>query len=296
MESSIIITDISWERIFLTINFKVCKKPFKVEYHQIGLYNRNLNKFIVLTPEVIDKKNDEFAFTINITAIDNREFLANGDWRIGYFEDEFFVNALVDYDLAYRFPDLSRIFRYGKGKIYAYTVNFDLTSKNDDIYFLMRSYFMKKNEKWLKRNYFEEGKYTHQIMNRLMFKYKTILLNFAYKFFSIFYPKTGKNVLFMSETNPFINGNLEALDNKMKELKWDKEYNVSYSFRRAVGNNKSIFSWLKIINKIAKQDYIFLDNYAPLFNFINVNKKTTLIQLWHAGGGFKAVGLQGSPQ
>lgn len=52
----------------------------------------------------------------------------------------------------------------------------------------------------------------------------------------------------------------------------------------------SAFSWAKLIFKIAQQDYIFVDDYVPVFGFLNLRKKTKLIQVWHAGVGFKSVG------
>jgi CDP-ribitol ribitolphosphotransferase len=41
---------------------------------------------------------------------------------------------------------------------------------------------------------------------------------------------------------------------------------------------------------IAKADYIFVDDYVPIFKTITPRKETKLIQLWHAGVGFKSVG------
>ena len=48
--------------------------------------------------------------------------------------------------------------------------------------------------------------------------------------------------------------------------------------------------WIKLIWTISKQSFVFIDDYSPLFKFINLDKKTKLIQVWHAGVGFKSVG------
>ena len=45
-----------------------------------------------------------------------------------------------------------------------------------------------------------------------------------------------------------------------------------------------------MVTKIAMQDVIFVDDYAPVFGFFRLGKKTKLIQVWHAGEGFKSVG------
>ncbi len=296
----VIIRDIYWERIFLHIVVEPIKKGLKIENLDFGFYNKNLDKFIKVDP--FKREDGKYEIELNVTCVSNRTFLPNGVWRLGFFEDEEFCPTLIDEDVAYRYDELSKIFRYGKGNQYAYTVDFDISAIEDSglMIFTFRSYFMKKNMRWEKRHYLEEGISTHHVIKRLMFKFKTMGINCFYKLFCLIHPKNGKNIMFMSETKSYISGNLDALDKKAKELGLDKEYNISYSFRRAVGNNQSSFSWLKLIYKISKQDYIFVDDYAPIFNFLNISKKTTLVQLWHAGAGFKAVGYcrfgkKGSP-
>ena len=56
--------------------------------------------------------------------------------------------------------------------------------------------------------------------------------------------------------------------------------NVVYTF----------FKWIGLLWKISKQEFIFVDDYSPIYKFINLSKKTKLIQVWHAGVGFKSVG------
>jgi len=277
--NEIIITKIEWERIFLRIyiNFSNGK--------QFGLFNDKKNRFIPIVPVT------ETCFEINTTCVFDRKFLDNGDWKFGYFKDEVFIPSLVSEEVAYQYDTLSRIFRYGKGRQYAYTVDFDVIPNEEDskLYFVLRSYFVKANTSWKKRKYIEEGIYTHSLIKKCIFGLKCIVINLIYRFFCLFSRKKGKNILLMSETKPFINGNLLALDNKLKESKLN-EYHITYSFRKTIGNNQSILNWIKVLAKLSKQDYVFIDDFAPIFNYLNLSKKTKLIQLWHAGAGFKAVG------
>ena len=92
------------------------------------------------------------------------------------------------------------------------------------------------------------------------------------------------------ETKDYLWGNLKAIDDRLHDRGLDKKFNISYSFRKAVGTHMSALSWAKLIFMIAKQDYIFVDDYVPVFGFLNLRKKTKLIQVWHAGVGFKSVG------
>lgn len=68
---------------------------------------------------------------------------------------------------------------------------------------------------------------------------------------------------------------------------------MTYSYRSSAGRHqgiKDIWSWIKTVTKIAAQDVIFVDDYAPVFGFFRLGKRTKLIQVWHAGEGFKSVG------
>jgi CDP-ribitol ribitolphosphotransferase len=77
----------------------------------------------------------------------------------------------------------------------------------------------------------------------------------------------------------------------MLERGLNKEFTIQLSLRESIGKNNSLMSWIKVIRKAAKTEYIILDNFAPLFSKINLSKKTKLIQVWHAGVGFKNVGF-----
>ena len=113
-----------------------------------------------------------------------------------------------------------------------------------------------------------------------------------YKMFSLLHLNNNNNILIMSETRTPIGGNLRALDDRLKERNINNYYKISYAFQKTLKENrfKLIFKYLILIWKISKQELIFIDDYSPIFKYINLSKKTKLIQLWHAGVGFKSVG------
>ena len=53
---------------------------------------------------------------------------------------------------------------------------------------------------------------------------------------------------------------------------------------------KSIPVLIKSVILIAFSDVIVVDNYVPLLNTLRITKKQKIVQLWHAGVGFKSVG------
>ena len=289
---SFVISNLEWERIFLNIEVETNYEG------QAEFYLKNERGTISIPlPCVI--KEEKCVFTINMAAISDRTFLENGKWQLVAVTNNQEYICQVEILLAKKFDELSRIFRYGNQ--YAYTVTFDAETKDDIILeWYMESVFMVQNNGWKKRNYVKEASSKKEVVKNL---FKTILiavLRTEYWVFRFFHIKKGKNILFMSETRDFLWGNLKYIEARLKERGLDKKFSLSYSFEKAANGNMNPLKWFGIVKKIAKQDYIFVDDYAPVFGFLKLNKKTKLIQVWHAGEGFKAVGYcrfgkKGSP-
>ncbi len=292
------VTELSWERVFM--NFTITTNYVgKVEFY-LEKFNKvtrgeesedltvNSVKRVALSYEMRDEK--VYDFCCNIAAADGRQFLDNGRWRIVAVTEEMEYICYTSHEVAYKFEDASRIFRYGGGK-YAYNVSFSTITEDETyLWFLINSYFVKRNDGWTKRHYIEEANTLRGKLNRTSMTCAIVLIRLFYQFFERMIPKKGNKVLLMSETKDYLWGNLAAIDKRLKERGLDKQFKIDYSFRRAVGSHMSILSWVKLIFKIACQDYIFVDDYVPVFGFLTLNKRTKLIQVWHAGEGFKAVG------
>ncbi len=234
-----------------------------------------------------------YRFCLNMAAVNGREFLDNGRWRLCAFPEDnpdIFSVVNISYDLAYSLDQFSRIFRYGRGK-YAYNISFSVSTEDGEaLEMFFNNYFVMVNKSWKKRRYVQEA-FTRIGKVRRFYKYAVIvMMRLFYRFFSAVTPKDGTRVLFMSENKDYLWGNLKYINDRIIERGLDKEFRLSYALRKAVGSNKSVFSWIKTVYLVAKQDYIFIDDYAPLFGFFRLNPKTKLIQVWHAGEGFKSVG------
>ncbi len=280
-----IITELEWERIFL--NFVI-----ESDYEGEVTFGFKKHKSKVCIPIEYDKKEgNRYYFSINTVAVYDRTYLDNGRWEVVFIIDEVRRACFVTSELAYKFDQLTRIFRYGKNDKYAYTVNFTVYGKGgSDLVMVMRNVFMTRNDEWNKRKHVEEA--VSKKGRRYARKYVVLswIVNIFYKIFYALSGPKGKRVLIMAETKEYLWGNLKAIDERIKERGLDKEYKLTYSFRRAVGNHQSVFSWFKLIYKISKQDIIFVDDFVPVYNFLRLNKNVKLVQVWHAGAGFKAVG------
>ena len=304
------IEDIYWERIFLNI----------IVYNDTGreIYLRYADEDIVHI-EQRHIKNNTFEIKINLATIGGRTFLQNGKWEIGYYDsdvvpkgnlrykpkfdehrDDLFIFCSVSPKLAEKLDDLDKIFRYD-GTKYAYTINFTSYTLDDETMHLnICSFFMRENPNWHRELLFFGSKKIHDMAKRYFKAFKLFVIRTIYAFFSMTHHNKSKHILIMNETKDKLDGNLKAIYEKMIQRQMDKEFHIEVSTREAIGKNNSIWSWIKTVRKAAKAEFIILDNFVPLFSKINISKKTKLIQVWHAGVGFKNVGFarfgkKGSP-
>ena len=97
-------------------------------------------------------------------------------------------------------------------------------------------------------------------------------------------------VLFMTEQGTSCNANQMAVCQRMQERGLRKDFEIMLSARPAASQHQPLKSWFSLLRKIAKSQYVFLDDHAPVFDWLKVDSGTCLIQLWHAGAGFKSAG------
>ena len=274
------IIDIFWNRIYLNIIFE------GKDLEQKDIYLKSAKEDYKL--EITKTENGRYMSQINITNIKNGKMLENGDYTFVIKENNQENYIKITNELGYKLEQLDKVYRYGRD-FFAYTVSFVIKSiENENITCILKSIYMIKNKKFKK---IQVGDAKNKIRKIFIIIAKDTL-KILYRIFSFIHPNKAKNILLMSETRAPISGNLKALDDRLKERGIDKEYKISYSFFKTLnlGNLNVMMKWLKLIWVISKQEIIFADDYTPIFKFIDLDKKTKLIQLWHAGVGFKSVG------
>ena len=288
-----------WERVFLNLEIKAeCEQEptfFFERVDRLTESNDNIEDAIIVEsiPLKIDgvTQDGTYKICVNTPAANGRQFLNNGTWIIvAYCANNRYICS-VSKEVAYSLEDKSRVFPYCALQ-YSYCVSFRVREKGEnDICFVINSFFMKVNDRWKKRHFIEEAK-TLKGKIKGFFLYGFIfLLKLIYGVMYALFPKNGRRILLMSESKSKIGGNLKAVDDELKRLGLDKKYRISYSFREYDAVKINIFRHFSLIAKIARQDYIFIDDYAHIFGLFNLGEKTKLIQIWHAGEGFKAVGF-----
>ena len=184
--------------------------------------------------------------------------------------------------------NLAQVFRYVRAK-YVYTASLIPRSDSTDYpYVVLMMGFYERNDK-------------PRIRKRSMrFKEKRVFAAIA-TVESALAKRSGRDVLFLKTNGDEPTPNMEAVRERMVERGLDKEYRIRERYRNVYGHKRqNPISWLKDIRLISTSDYIFIDDYCPVFNFVKPKNGTVLTQIWHAGVGFKSVGyarfgIGGSP-
>lgn len=311
MSGKITITDMYWHNIYLNITMQ------GDGLDDYKYYISNLKDEIY----PVEVKNG--ICVLNIVNIPDTKLLKNGKWFLLAEKERRYGLVGISAACGYRLGGLDKIYRYGKEK-YAYILSFSVRdghetaeaatfpaglspAEGEDGYHdamvcCIHTSYMMENRRNDRRNILVESRNPAELLKKIMFIVLKRGIDLGYHILAAIRRKDGKHILLMSETRAPISGNLLALDNRLKERGLDKTYHISYSFSKTLQQSKwkTLLVWSRLLWLIAGQDIIFVDDYVPIFKTIRLKSDTKLIQLWHAGVGFKSVGYsrfgrQGSP-
>ena len=223
----------------------------------------------------VDANKSEYEANLNISNVKGK-IMPEGVWalcsdaEITYSEDV--LIGITDYD---------RVFRYGQGRTYLVYMNCE-----DDGSLLIYTSHAKHNTKPRNRS--------------ARLDLAGNVANIEYSLFHTINKEKKKKILFFSQTSSKFSDNMKPVYDRLIERGFDKEYDIDVDLREEVGKKRKIIDNIALAKKIAGYNYIFVDNYVPIFTAIKPHKDVKLIQLWHAGVGFKSVGyarfgVKGSP-
>lgn len=269
------LTGLTWENVFLkaAITSSREKASFYLtkNLQPAGAEVRPADS-VLLQPDAWE--DGVFRFKLNICQMDGRAFLENGGWHLIAETDEGCFPVEADPELAMEFDSLARVFPYAEGK--AYTVWFSAEEGPDEkILPVLHSSFVARDDDWKKRLSGMKGA--------------------AFGAFSSFFRRWARgkskkgNLLFLTQTRNEIAGNLAAVDARIKERGLDRFFHVSY-YAHEDARGYRLTDIMKLAKLIAAQEWVLVDDFVPIFSYIDPPEDTQVIQLWHAGVGFKAVG------
>jgi len=102
--------------------------------------------------------------------------------------------------------------------------------------------------------------------------------------------RSGPRILFTSDSNTGLAGNLKVVHDRMVERGLDRRYRLLTLFRPSVARRRSLRDRLRLPWLLAGADVIVIDDFQPAIYRIDTGREVRIIQLWHASGAFKTVG------
>lgn len=258
------IKDIYWERVNLHLVFEDVISGEVCLLDEIG------------EKHLLPYKENEVV--INVTNVTDGDMIEQGKYCLFIDNDP----VTMDSQLLNRIDSFSKVFKY-RAQFYALIIELGI---NEDLGVYIDSTYMMKNKHYKKNFRLIEAK-------TLSGKFRTFIkiifpffINIFYYLLRIIKPKSTDRILFLSENDEEPRGNLKALydyfiDNNLGNTK-------GMFYNKFV--KKSIPVLIKSVILIAFSDVIVVDNYVPLINSLRITKKQRIVQLWHAGVGFKSVG------
>ena len=296
------ITDVEWERIHMHLTVRAdyaegydTSRP--LEFYLVTAYLKANAKF---KTERIDEHT--WRLSLNVTNMGAVMCVPTGTYTIYACQGTDILCAPeVAPELAPQLQDKSRMFLHNN-KTKGYCVNFSVTEDEEDLGIILN--IMDLSKSGLKVFNVDERPETnptgmaklkkniHKRYVRAGRKFMVWDYNTSHDLVRLARGKNAKKtILFMSEQSEKLGTNIMSVADRMVERGMEKDYNIIYSARATVANpHYGIPSWLKVLWKMAQSDMIFLDDHAPILDWITLKDDTTLIQLWHAGAGFKSSG------
>ncbi len=284
---SIIIQDVKINRIIVKIKGSL-KNP-KLTIKELVLRDYITNT--ILQPSHISWQGNDFEVLINLMSIHDENPMPTGDWYLigidqkGRSHESYPVPELVD-------AINERTFHISND----YNAYFDKSAKN---YFWAESkidqdnvsYFLKVSWSkpappltWLQKRRKAYKKFMHNVSVGGFVK--------TFNFFHKFQKKVGNRLLFTSSSRKEIGGNEAFIYNRMVERGVDKQFKIDFSFKENIKDRRSFWNKFSFTIKLAKANIIICDDYQPELYHVDFGPDTKVIQVWHACGAFKTVGLE----
>lgn len=286
------VTDISWERIFVTVRIRL--EGDAANRDDLIFYGVDtLTGQAHICFKVIKKEGNEVSLYLNVTNNGENRCVPFGCYAILVCsKNEILAECQWDLKLVPDLLALSRDFLYSaQNNVFAVTFITDEDAEAEALPFRMHVINAKRAGEDFPSSPKASG-YFKPIMfiTRCLLGHKPIIRR-IYAFYSFLYKKKAdKTVLFMTEQSKKIASNLKAVSDRMIERGLDKEYRILYSARTASAESQGIKSWIHLVKLLAQADHVFIDDHAPVFDWLKLRKETEVVQLWHAGAGFKSSG------
>ena len=282
------VRNITWERIHL--NFEVELDDALSAESDLRFFLANQYGEVKTELKRAAAEGSRLTLSVNVTNNGVNRCIGNGTYKLYAARDVTPISAALFDGAAEILASYGRNFNYLSNKG-VYTVSFMVDEYSADpelqilIYNAQTSTYSDKMIPGVKRPSTFKKKFRSKVQKRI-----TRMYHVVYNTSRFFRSRKKKHLLFLSEKSDKLPLNMAAIYSRMQEKGLDKEFIIDFSLRNTEDLVYSKFSSARMIAKIGKADIIIVDDHIPFFNNFLLKPDVVLIQVWHAGAGFKGVG------
>lgn len=284
---SIVITNVSIQRIVVNIEGENTNP--NLEIHQMIIRDYVSNDRLI--PTHVDWDGQKFKISFNLMSLDHEMPIHSGDWYL------IAIDQKKKHHEVYPTRDLINKI---KEKTYNMTNQYHAYFKRsaNDYYYAESqidednlSYYLKITYRKPANLLSLRGRINKYVRSKL-----TIFRQWAFvktfDFFKLFHSPKGRRILFTSSSRSVIGGNEKFVYDRMVERGLDQQFKISFSYKDSIKSYRSIFSKFSFTRKLAMANIVIVDDYQPEIYLVDFLKNVKVVQLWHACGAFKTVGLE----
>ena len=103
-------------------------------------------------------------------------------------------------------------------------------------------------------------------------------------------PKSGRRMLFTSDSREDLSGNLETIHTRMLERGLDQEFQIYMSFKPSIHDRRGLLDKFRFTYYLGIADVVVVDDFHPMIYKVKFSPGVKIVQVWHASGAFKTVG------
>ncbi len=290
------LTGIDWERIIMHLTLHMDYAPdfdpsVPLEFYLVTAYYKPNGRF---QAEQLDEQT--YRLTMNVTNPSFCSCVPTGTYALVIIQGNNILGCpTVADELAPHMADKSRTFLHNN-KTKGYCVNIACSETEEalnpvfTIMDMSRSGLPVFNAETRPEMMPSRRKKLNKRIDKFKRQVMLDIYNVSNRYYKTFRPKKPV-ITFMSEQDDRLGTNLTALIDRIKARGLEDRFTLLESARATVAHpHQGTLSWVKMLVLLARTDMLFLDDHAPVLDWLKLDPKTDIIQLWHAGAGFKSSG------
>lgn len=285
----IYLVNASWERIHLNLDLELCEKAGlsdRLRFYLVDMAGKVETEF-----KVVKRGKNTVCLSLNVTNNGLNRCVASGTYRVLASDCEGEPDAVLYGGSFETLAGYGRSFMYGQSSG-VYSVSF-MTDEFSDLPELRLIFLDAAKTPADKSDPYRSVGFSGRLKRFLKRTADRANVRFQRAVYSVvraFRFLRKPRILFLDEKRDVLAPSMEAVYNRLSERGLSKRFVIKCSLRNTEGRHYSKLSTAAVIARIARATIIIVDDYVPAFNTVKLNKSVKVIQLWHAGAGFKGVG------